>query len=203
MISFGSRIADLKRDAVRYVTEKVKISGLYRNQPGDLQIRGDKCFIVYTDGRGTVPLDGIALERIGELADKAHFKPIRYAIEGVSRKEVKNESVQIESQQQEKGEDMTFEIKNNIPLPGQIFTETPKASKKSTGKCVNYRSLPLKDMKVGDCIIIFDDCTKNNLSNRLGNAKCGIRRFVSLMDTKKRFTVAKTDDYKVGVWRVE
>lgn len=202
MISFGSRIADLKKEAVRYVTEKVKGSGLYRNQPGDLQIRGDKCFIVYTDGRGTVPLDGISLERIGELADKAYFKPVRYAIEGVSRKDVTKESPKIEPKQQEKGEDMAFEIKNNVPLPGEIFAEPVKVVRKATGKQMNYRSLPLKDMKVGDCIIIHE-CDASTVYSKFASTRAGVERFVSIMDTKKKFKVAKTDDHKVGVWRVE
>ncbi len=200
MISFGTRITDIKKEAIRYVMEKVKNSGLYRNKPGDLEIRGERCFIVHTDGKGTIPLDNITLERIGELADKAQFRSVKYPIDGVARKDVKKEDSQ--KSHQKEGEDMNFEIKNDIPLPGQTFVPAVKIERKNSGKALNYRTVPLKDMKVGDCIILHE-CNAVNFSSKYGSARQGIERFVALMDTKKKFKVAKTDDFKVGVWRIE
>lgn len=202
MISFGTRITDLKREAIRYVTEKVKNSGLYRNKPGDLEIRGERCFIVHTDGKGTIPLDSITLERIGEIADKAQFRPVKYAVEGVTRREVKKESPQ-PVPNQEKEQNMGFEIKQNIPLPGHVFDEgTEMKAVHKRSKHTNYRALPLKELKVGDCIIVHETDEKT-ISSRLRATKVGVEQLVKLMDTKKKFKVAKTDDFKVGVWRTE
>jgi len=192
MISYGSRIADLKKDAVKYITEKVKSCGLYRNKPGDMEIRGERCFIIHTDGTGTIPLDGLSLERIGEIADKAYFKPVRYAVEGVVRK-----STQSSNSSSEKQKSSSFEIKKDVSAP----VSSAQVEKKKA-KYFNYRSLPLKAMQVGDHIVIFDDCTEDNISRKISMARAGVNSFVSLMDTDKKFYVDRIGNNQVAVWRL-
>jgi hypothetical protein len=165
---------------------------------------GERCFIVHTTGEGTIPLDSCSVERLSNIADKIHLEPHKrfassfYSIgdKKFAKDETKDETTQTI--------DMAFEIKQNVPLPGVVMDggQVVHAERPKT-KCINYRNLPLKNMKVGECIILFEECTKDNISNRLGNAKTGIRRYLDIMDTNKKFVVAKTDDYKIGVWRVE
>lgn len=202
MISYGSQLATFKRQAIQYITGKTKEPG-YKNNPELLRIyqSGNVVALLNGDyGKIEKGLEECSIERLCNIADKIHFQPLGERVAAPYREELpklKQEDYTIKQ-----STDMAFEIKSNIPLPGQIFAESVRVEKKSASKSMNYRSLPLKNMKMGDCIIIHE-CTASTVSSKFQSAKTGIRLFVDLMDTKKKFKVAKTDDHKVGVWRVE
>lgn len=204
-MSYGSRLRNFKNEAVRYITDKVK-GGYCRNIPGDIKMIGERCFVVHTTGEGTVPLDTCSVERICNIADKIHFEPLGSFYPVGDKRDLKKEEPKKEVKQEPvttQIDVMAFEIKQNVPLPGQIFTEPVKVEKKTVSKHVNYRTLPLKDMKVGECIIIHECEDAKSATSKYGSAKTSVANLVNLMDTKKKFKVAKTDDFKVGVWRID
>lgn len=198
MISHGGRLATLKRDAINYITQKVKDHKAYRNRPGDLIITSGNCYVV-EEKVGNMMLGNLSIERVCAIADKIHFRPLG---------EVKNLEVIVKEVAEvsiEKTNDMNIEIKSNIPLPTKVVGRgRPVSTDDKKGKVYfNYRALPLKDMKVGQCIIIFDNVSPEELMRRVYRARQGVRSFVALMDTQKRFYVDKTSDGRVAVWRIE
>lgn len=198
-MSYGSRLASLKRDTIDYITRQVRDHKAYRNKPGDLEIVNGHCQVI-EEKVGNMRLENCSVERLTCIADKIHFRPLGdiIKIESNGRAELELPKEPVET---EKTEDMDFKIQSGVPLPGTII-KTPEHVAIRKDKQVNYRALPLKDMKVGDCIILHE-CTKQNINNRYNSARTCIGNFVALMDTKKKFKVAKTDDLKVGVWRIE
>jgi len=201
MISYGSQLSTLKRQTIQYILEKVREPG-YKNDPDLLRVcQSGAVMAVLNLGnlqKDVRKLEECSIERLCNIADKIHFKPVYEPVKPVLPHEEKKETITTQT------ETMPFEIKQNIPLPGVIMDKAqvvPVAKKR--WKKTNYRELPLKDMKIGECIIIFDDCNEHTISGKLANAKSGVERFVSLMDTKKKFKVAKTDDFKIGVWRID
>lgn len=200
MISYGARLSDFKRSVIQYITDKTKEYS-YRNDPTLLKIYPSGT-VSAVCGTGETKLELCSIERLCNIADKLHFSPLRDLLKQESSGKGILEQTKNHTITTSQGTDMAFEIKNNIPLPGQIFIESSKVEKKSTGKTLNYRTLPLKDMKVGECIILHE-CDADTVYSKYASSKMGIARFVQLMDTKKKFKVARTDDHKVGVWRIE
>jgi len=198
MISYGSQLGTLKRQVIQYITGKTKEPG-YKNDPTILRIcQSGTIMALVSVSSGTLEtkLDECSVERLCNIADKFHFRPLREAVVGVPIVPVKKQEVVTTETK-----DMGFEIKNNIPLPGQVFTK-PVIIERKSSSYTNYRTLPLKDLKVGECIIIHE-CKPSDVTSKYQSAKTGVEKFVGIMDTKKKFKVAKTDDNKVGVWRVE
>ena len=200
MISFGSRIATLKRDVIDYIFEKVEKERAYKLEPGDLFISNNKCYYKMHahDQYLSKNLNELSVELLCIIADKIHFRPLGGTVKQVTAPKPELVKPKVEIQ---KSEDM-FEIKKNIPLPGQVFDKDKQTVMVQKGKHTNYRALPLKDMQIGDCIIIHE-CNESTINSRYSSTSKGVERFVALMDTKKKFKVAKTEDLKIGVWRVE
>lgn len=202
MISYGARLSDFKRSVIQYITDKTKEAS-YRNDPTLLRVY--PCSISVPGIAGEMKLELCSIEKLCGIADKLHFKPIEHLTQRIE-KAIKQQSsiAAINKPITNKTEDMAFEIKSNIPIPSaaqekENLSPHPPAER----KYFNYRSLPLKDMKVGDCIVIFNHCPEGELMKKVHRARQGVKSFVNLMDTKKKFYVDKVDEKTVGVWRLQ
>lgn len=188
MISYGSQLSTLKRQTIQYITEHVKNSRAYRNKPGDLWISSGSMPTCYMkdDLRGNQKLDDLSMERLVCIADKIHFRPLEQLGE-----------LRIKPQLIEK----TMKIESNIESKYSITQEEAKDARPNR---VNYMELPLKKMKEGECVILFEDCTESNISSRRSTVKRGLERAVKLMRLNPTdYMVSETKDgKKVGIWRI-
>lgn len=197
-MSYGAQLSDLKRRVIQYITEKVK-EGAFRNEPNDLSIDSDGTGYLKDFSLGKVKLSTLSVERLCNIADKIFFRPLESLAKEEAYIRVESPKAELSAKQ---SIDMNFEIKKDIPLPGQVFDKSRQTKIQRKGKSTNYRAIPLKEMKVGDCIIIHE-CTEETIASKYYTTKAAIGQFVELMDTKKKYQVAKTPDLKVGVWRIE
>lgn len=197
MISYGTQLITFKREVINYIIEKIR-TGAYRVKPGDLWVSLGERPVGYIkdDIRGNQRLEELSVEKLVCISDKMHFS--QFDSQRV-RPLVPQE--QPESQTTQNQGIMSFEIKKGVPLPGFTKKEVKVVQKKNN--YTNYRALPLKDLQVGDCIIVHENCTEKNISSKCSSTKAGVESLINLMDTKKKFKVAKTDNFEVGVWRIE
>lgn len=198
-MSYGSQLASLRRNVVDYITQKVKDCKSYRDVPGDLEVKGDVCFVVFTGtGDGRVALNTMSVDRICAIADKIHFRPLK----SIKNIETVGSKTPIGKTNIEKTDNMNFEIKNDIPLPASTRKqENPQTVEKKTGR-IGYSNIPLRAMRKGDCIVLFEGTNKKEAWSKRYSAIAGIRRVTALMDMVSNFHVDMTDDFKVCVWRV-
>lgn len=198
MIPYGARLEAFKKSVIVYIEEQIKEGG-YKNKPGDLLIINDMGYV--TDDRyGKVKLRDCSAERLVCIADTLHFKPLEKLRQGtvVHKKIIDNNN------KTEKKEDMNFEIKTDIPLPAKFAEKLEPKLKVSTTKSgrINYSNLPLRAMKKGDCIVLFENLPEEKISSRKYTAIAGIRRITTIMGLPNSFHVDMVEGNKICVWRV-
>jgi nitrate/TMAO reductase-like tetraheme cytochrome c subunit len=202
MMSYGSRLVDLRRSVMQYIYDKVKEERAYKLEPGDLFIFNGHCYVKsFANQAIDKKLEELSVETLCAIADKIHFRPLggTATSHGIGKREEKPQPI-LTQQTTNIG---SFEIKKDIPLPGQVFDKKDeKKIEKKRQAHTNYRALPLKELNVGECIIVHES-NEEDIAKRFFATKAGVAGLVNLMDTKKKFVVAKTHDFKVGVWRVE
>jgi hypothetical protein len=193
MISYGSQLGTLKRQTILYLIEKIK-EGAYRSTPGDLWVSKDERPTGYLkdDRLGNVKLEDLSLERLTCIADKIHFRPL--------------ENLGTVKIQKQTSKEDTMRVEANVDSRYQITREEAKSTSSGPGRPtrINYTELPLRRMKEGDCIILFEDCTEQNMTSRKSTAKKGLARAAKIMRLSVHdFVVSESKDgKKVGIWRV-
>lgn len=177
-MSHGSQLATFKKRVIDYITEKVK-EGAFRNNPGDIKMSGERCVIVEATV-GTTPLENCTVERLCNISDKIHFRPLQHLDREV------------------------LVVKKTDPV-FKIRTDLKAGINKSRTKrmCVNYLTLPLRKMQLDECIIVYSDCPSSLVSSRKNTVKNGLQKALSEMGIEDmKFTVGATDKNDIGIWRI-
>lgn len=176
MISYGAQLSDLKRRVIDYITKKVE-EGAFRNVPGDIKVSGAHCVIVEPT-TGTTPLHSCSLERLCNIADKIHFRPISQ----IAKEEAVVKSAPVSK------------IQKNTPVPKQ---------ERRKRIMVDFMTLPLRKMELDDHIIIYPNCEPDAIGTRKHTAKRNLDKVVSELDLKGKYVVGVAEGNNIGIWRVK
>lgn len=188
---YGARLELLKKSVLGYIENQVRNCKAFNHEPGDLKIINGS---LYQRGKAIdAKLSAQNIVWLCDLADKIHFRPLGGA----------GKIIGIKESFIEKSDNMNFEIKNDIPLPPKAAEKLEpkgKVAKTKSGR-INYSNLPLRAMKKGDCIVLFEQVMEEKISSKKHTALTGIRRISNIMGLPNSFHVDTLGD-KICVWRI-